>query len=75
MESCSVSFVPVVLDESVQRVGVRHPRQQPRVGGERDDGEPLDGQVAPEGLRVVEQERVDEAGGKIQQKILTFALA
>ena len=59
----------------MQRVGVRHPRQQPRVGGERDDGEPLDGQVAPEGLRVVEQERVDEAWGKIQQKIFTFALA
>ena len=75
MKSCSASFVPVVLDESVQRVGVRHPRQQPRVGGERDDGEPLDGQVAPEGLRVVEQEGVDQTGAKFNRKFSTFALA
>ena len=53
--------LPVVLDETVQRVRVRHPRQQPRVGGEWDDREALDGQVAPERLRVVEEERVDEA--------------
>ena len=32
----------------MQRVGVRHPRQQPRVGREGDDREPLDGQVPPE---------------------------
>ena len=51
----------------MQRVGVRHPRQQPRVGGEGDDCEPLDSQVPPERLRIVEEEGVDEAAGPIQQ--------
>ena len=51
----------IVLDEPVQGVRVRNPSDQARVGGERDDGEPLDGQVPPEGLSVADEERVDEA--------------
>lgn len=35
-------FLPVVPDEGVQRVAVRHPANQARVGGQRDDGVALD---------------------------------
>lgn len=35
-------LLPVVPDEGVQRVAVRHPANQARVGGQRDDGVALD---------------------------------
>ena len=44
-------LLPVVLDEAVQRVRVRHPRQQPRVGRQRDHREPLDGLQRQQGRR------------------------
>ena len=40
---------------------MRNPSDQAGIGGERDDGEPLDGQVPSEGLPVADEERVDEA--------------
>jgi hypothetical protein len=51
----------IILDQSVQRVRVGHPANQPRVGRERDDCKALDSQVAAEGLRVVKKEGVDKA--------------
>lgn len=35
-------LLAVVPDEGVQRVAVRHPANQARVGGQRDDGVALD---------------------------------
>lgn len=35
-------LLAVVPDEGVQRVAVRHPADQARVGGQRDDGVALD---------------------------------
>ena len=49
-------FLAVVLDETVEGVRVWDPADQAGVGGQGDDGETLNGQVASEGFGITDQE-------------------
>ena len=61
VERHRLAAVAVRLDERVQRVAGRHPRDEPGVGRERDDRVPLDAEVEARAIVGRGEERVDEA--------------
>ena len=53
----------VVAHEGVQRVALRHPLDEARVGGERHDGVALDAEVEARAARVDGEQRVHLGSG------------
>ena len=51
----------IVAHEGVQRVALRHPLYEARVGGERHDGVALDAEVEASAAGVHGEQRVDQA--------------